>query len=255
LQCGTSHNLGQNFARAFDVMFQDKDGKQKLVWATSWGVSTRLIGALIMTHSDDNGLILPPRMAAKQVVIIPIWKDEEQKTQVMEFTNTIYHDLKDTVDVILDDREQYKPGYKYNEWEMQGIPLRIEIGPRDVQENKVVVVPRDTKEKQFVNVTDLRNKIRSELVTMQARLFENARKMRDENTFEISDYEAFRERVEKDNGFYLTHWCGSAACEEKVKEETKATIRLIPFEQTGKKGRCMICGSESDQQVIFAKAY
>ena len=255
LQAGTSHNLGQNFARAFDVMFQDKDGKQKLVWATSWGVSTRLIGALIMTHSDDNGLILPPRMATNQVVIIPIWKDEEQKTRVMEFTNSIYNDLKNGVDVILDDREQYKPGYKYNEWEMQGIPLRIEIGPRDVEENKVVVVPRDTKEKQFVNVHDLRNKIESELVTMQARLFENARKMRDENTREISDYDAFREQVENDNGFYRTYWCGSTACEEKVKEETKATIRLIPFEQSGKKGRCMVCGSESVQQVIFAKAY
>ncbi len=228
---------------------------KSLVWATSWGVSTRLIGALIMTHSDDNGLVLPPQMATKQVVIIPIWKSEDQKIQVMQFAEQVHSMLKGAVDIILDDREQYKPGYKYNEWEMQGIPLRIEIGPRDVEENKIVLVPRDTREKQFVGIDDLRNKIESELVSMQARLVEKARLMRDENTFEISDYEAFKQRIDANNGFYLTHWCGSAECEEKVKEETKATIRLIPFDQTGNKGSCMVCGSESELRVIFARAY
>jgi len=255
LQAGTSHNLGQNFARAFDVKFQDQDGQQKFVWATSWGVSTRLIGALIMTHSDDNGLVLPPRMATKQVVIIPIWKNEDQKTQVMQFADNIYNAVKDHFDIILDDREQYKPGYKYNEWEMQGIPIRIEIGPRDVQENKVVLVPRDTKEKQFIGVDDIRNKIGSELVSMQTRLLERARVMRDENTFEVSDYQKFKEQIDEKHGFYRTHWCSSVECEEKVKDETKATIRLIPFDQSGKKGPCMVCGTESDQQVIFARAY
>ncbi len=255
LQAGTSHNLGENFSKAFDVKFQDQDGKLKYVWATSWGVSTRLIGALIMTHSDDNGLILPPRMATKQAVIIPIWKNDEHKEMVMQYTQNVYRMLNSDINTILDDREQYKPGYKYNEWEMQGIPLRIEIGPREVEENQVVLVPRDTKQKQYIGTDDLGNKIQAALVTMQARLFENARIMRESNTFEISDYNAFKEQIDSHGGFYLSYWCGSNECEERIKEETKATIRLIPFEQKGSKASCMVCGSESDKQVIFARAY
>ena len=255
LQAGTSHNLGQNFARAFDVKFQDKDGKLQLVWATSWGVSTRLIGALIMTHSDDNGLILPPKMATRQVVIVPIWRNEEEQDLVKKFTAKIYEDIRHAFNVILDDREQYKPGYKFTEWEMQGIPLRIEIGPKDVGKNQVVIVARDSKEKTFFELGNLRNKIEDELVSMQERMYERAKEMRIANTFAISNYDQFKNQIEEPGGFYEAHWCGSADCEEKIKEDTKATIRLIPFEQSGDKGKCLYCGSDCSEQVVFARAY
>lgn len=255
LQAGTSHNLGQNFAKAFDVKFQDKEGKLQYVWATSWGVSTRLIGALIMSHSDDQGLILPPRMATNQVVIIPIFRTDEEKAKVMAMAEKVYEDLKTENRVLLDDREQYKPGYKFTEWEMQGIPLRIEIGPKDVEKDQVVIVCRDSKEKIFSPVSGLRNKIETELVSMQKRMFEKARQMREDNTFEVSDYKEFKEKNEAQNGFYNAFWCGSATCEEKIKDETKATIRLIPFDQQPESGKCLCCNENADQKVIFAKAY
>ncbi len=255
LQAGTSHNLGQNFAKAFDVKFQDKEGKLQYVWATSWGVSTRLIGALIMTHSDDNGLVIPPKMASKQVVIIPIWRNDEEKTSVIEFASKLYDELKDPFSVIFDDREQHKPGYKFTEWEMQGIPIRIEIGPKDVEKNQVVIVTRDTKEKTFFELGDLRNKIKGELVTMQQRMYDRAKTMRIENTFEIDDYNEFKQNIESPGGFYETFWCGSRDCEDKIKTDTKATIRLIPFEQSGDQGKCLYCGSDSSEKVVFAKAY
>ena len=255
LQAGTSHNLGQNFAKAFDVKFQDKEGKLQHVWATSWGVSTRLIGALIMTHSDDNGLILPPKMATNQIVIIPIWRNDEEKSEVQKFTAKIYEELRQDFQVILDDREQYKPGYKFTEWEMQGIPLRIEIGPKDVEKNQVVIVLRDTKEKTFFELGNLRNKIAEELVTMQKRLYDRAKKMRVDNTFEISDYKNFKQEINSPGGFFEAFWCGSRECEDKIKEDTKATIRLIPFDQPDKQGKCLYCGSDSSDKVIFAKAY
>ena len=255
LQSGTSHNLGQNFAKAFDVKFQDKEGKLQHVWATSWGVSTRLIGALIMTHSDDNGLVLPPKMATNQIVIIPIWRSDDEKSQVQKFTAKIHEELKQDYQVILDDREQYKPGYKFTEWEMQGIPLRIEIGPKDVEKNQVVIVARDTKEKTFFELGDLRNKIAEELVSMQKRMYDRAKKMRVDNTFEIYDYEKFKQDVDSTGGFYEAFWCGSRKCEDKIKEDTKATIRLIPFDQPDKQGKCLYCGSESSEKVVFAKAY
>jgi prolyl-tRNA synthetase len=255
LQAGTSHNLGQNFAKAFDVKFQDKEGKLQHVWATSWGVSTRLIGALIMTHSDDNGLILPPKMATNQIVIIPIWRSDEEKSEVQKFTAKIYEELRQDFQVILDDREQYKPGYKFTEWEMQGIPLRIEIGPKDVEKNQVVIVPRDTKEKTFFELGNLRNKIADDLVTMQKRLYDRAKKMRVDNTFEISDYEKFKQEIDSPGGFFEAYWCGSRECEDKIKEDTKATIRLIPFDQPDKQGNCLYCGSDSSDKVVFAKAY
>jgi prolyl-tRNA synthetase len=255
LQSGTSHNLGQNFAKAFDVKFQDKEGKLNYVWATSWGVSTRLIGALIMVHSDDNGLVLPPKMATNPVVIIPIWKSDVQKEQILELANTIKKDLNQDFNVILDDREQYKPGYKYSEWELQGIPLRIEIGPKDVEKKQVVVVRRDTREKIFVPVIELRNKINNLLVVMQQEMFEKAKTMREEFTFEIDDYKEFKNVIDNPGGFLKSHWCGSDNCEQKVKDETKATIRLIPFEKQNEKGKCIVCGNESTGRVIFAKAY
>ncbi len=255
LQSGTSHNLGQNFAKAFDVKFQDKKGKLNHVWATSWGVSTRLIGALIMVHSDDNGLVLPPKMATNQVVIIPIWKTDEQKEQVLELANNIKNDLKQECSILLDDREQYKPGYKFSEWELQGIPLRIEIGPKDVENNQVVVVRRDIREKIFVPVIELRNKINNLLVVMQQEMLDKARAMREEFTFEINDYNEFKKVVNDQGGFLKSHWCGSAECEQKVKDDTKATIRLIPFEKEIEHGKCLVCGEKSAGRVVFAKAY
>ena len=256
LQSGTSHNLGQNFAKAFDVKFQDKDGQLQSVWATSWGISTRLIGALIMAHSDDRGLVLPPKMATNQVVIIPIWKSEEEKVRVLSFANKVYDDLKgDVINVILDDREQFKPGFKFTEWELQGIPIRMEIGPRDEEAQKVVLVRRDTHEKIYVFKDEIRNKINSLLVTMQKGLLEKSRRFREENTHIIDDYDQFKRQLEDQGGFFNAHWCGSADCEQKIKDETKATIRLIPFEEVDKPGKCILCGSESDSRVIFARAY
>ncbi len=254
LQAGTSHNLGQNFAKAFDVRFQDKDGEQKLVYATSWGVSTRLVGALIMTHSDNNGLVLPPRLAQTQLVVIPIWK-ESNRQQVFGFTEKIYSALKTRFSVQLDDRDQYKPGFKYAEWEMVGIPLRVEIGPRDVENNQVMLVRRDTREKIQVSAGDLLEKIDEILERMQKDMFARALKFREENTFQIDDYSEFRKVLDDKGGFIEAHWCGSAGCEDKIKEDTKATIRNIPFNRKPEKGKCIICGNESDGRVIFARAY
>jgi prolyl-tRNA synthetase len=255
LQAGTSHNLGQNFAKAFDVKFQDKDGSVKTVWATSWGVSTRLIGALIMAHSDDNGLVLPPKMAAKQVVIVPIWHKEEEKAKVIAFADKIKEEIGKDISVIIDDREQFKPGYKFAEWELQGVPLRIEIGPRDEAGKQVVVVRRDNREKTFLPEEDIRNKIGEQLVTMQKGMFDKALKFREENTFNVDSYERFKEQIEEPGGFLNSHWCGSAECEEKIKEDTKATIRIIPFERDDEKGKCLCCNAESAGRVIFARAY
>jgi prolyl-tRNA synthetase len=255
LQSGTSHNLGQNFAKAFDVKFQDKDGSLQSVWATSWGVSTRLIGALIMAHSDDNGLVLPPKMATNQVVIIPIWKSDEEKSRVLQFANQVFEELKQDVRILLDDREQFKPGYKFTEWELQGIPVRIEIGPRDEANKQVVIVRRDTRDKNIVTATEIRNKTNSLLVTMQKDLLDKSRVFREKNTHTIDTYDDFREQLENPGGFFSAHWCGSADCEFKIKEETKATIRLIPFEQPDDPGKCMFCGNDSKGRVIFARAY
>ena len=253
LQAGTSHNLGQNFAKAFDVKYQDKDGGLQYVWATSWGVSTRLIGALIMAHSDDRGLVLPPKMARRPVVIVPIWRGDDEKKAVLEYADGVLKELKSKFQVIFDDRDQYKPGFKFSEWELQGIPLRIEIGPRDVAKNALVMVRRDTMEKQFVSRTGIVDTVAAELKAMQREMLERARTFREANTFEIDDYEVFKKEV--DSGFLKSHWCGSAECEAKVKTDTKATIRNIPFDQKKEPGKCIICGGESNGRVIFAKAY
>jgi prolyl-tRNA synthetase len=254
LQAGTSHNLGQNFARAFDVKFQDRDGELKYVYATSWGVSTRLIGALIMVHGDDNGIIIPPRLASTQLVIIPIWK-ESNKQEVFAFTEKIYQSVRQHYSVKLDDREQYKPGYKYAEWELQGVPLRIEIGPRDVQNDQVMLVRRDTREKIPAKTSELIEKIQQVLDQIQHDLFQRALKFREKNTHRTDDYQEFQEILEEKGGFIEAHWCGSAECEEKVKEDTKATIRNIPFDREAEKGRCIVCGKPSEGRVIFARAY
>ncbi|RMG43207.1 MAG: proline--tRNA ligase, partial [Methanobacteriota archaeon] len=209
LQAGTSHYLGENFARAFDVKFQDQDGQVKYVHATSWGVSTRLIGALIMVHGDDNGLVLPPRIAPKQAVIVPIWRGDDTKKTVLEFAQKIHLSLKEKFTVILDDRDQYKPGYKFNEWEIQGVPVRIEIGPRDVENNQVVLVRRDTREKIQVNADEVVEKLEQLLEEIQNSLFEKAKAFRDENSYQIDDYNEFKEILENKGGFIYSHWCGS----------------------------------------------
>lgn len=254
LQAGTSHFLGQNFARAFDVKFQDRDGEQKYVYATSWGVSTRLIGALVMTHGDDNGVIIPPRLAPLQIVVVPIWK-EETRSEVLAFSSKIFNELKESFTVFLDDRDQYKPGYKFAEWELQGIPLRIEIGPRDVKNQQVTFVRRDSLQKSSVGTENLKRQASEMLETIQQALFARALKMRDENTHLVDDYGEFKAIIDTRGGFIRSHWCGSGSCELKIKEETKATIRNIPFESEAEEGSCIICGKKSAQRVVFARAY
>ncbi len=255
LQAGTSHNLGQNFAKAFDVQFQDKEGKLQYVWATSWGVSTRLIGALIMAHSDDRGLVLPPRMAQRPIVMVPIWRGDDQKQEVLDYADGVLKELKTKYNVIFDDRDQYKPGYKFSEWELQGIPLRLEIGPKDVAKNALVMVRRDTMEKQFVSREGILQTVETAMEAMQREMLERARNFQQENTFDVDDYGTFKEIVKGKGGFIRAHWCGNPECETKVKNDTKATIRNIPFDQKKEAGKCLICGGNSDGRVIFAKAY
>jgi prolyl-tRNA synthetase len=255
LQAGTSHNLGENFAKAFDVQFQDKEGELNYVWATSWGVSTRLIGALIMAHSDDRGLVLPPKMAQRPVVIVPIWRGDDEKIKVLEFSESVLKELKTEYNVIFDDREQYKPGYKFSDWELQGIPLRIEIGPKDVEKNNVVLVRRDTMQKEFVSRKGIQETVKETLKKMQKEMLENARAFRDKNTFDVDDYDQFKNMIDNDGGFLMSHWCGNADCETKVKDDTKATIRCIPFEHREEKGKCIVCGNVSTERVLFARAY
>ena len=255
LQAGTSHNLGQNFAKAFDVTFQDEKGESQYVWATSWGVSTRLIGALIMTHSDDKGLVIPPRLAPTQAVVVPIWKGEEErqwlKTEVAAMTKTWGKEFSFKVD----DREAYRPGWKFNEWEQRGVPIRIEIGPKDLEKKQVVLVRRDTGEKKAVSRTGLDQQILDLLAKMQSDLFARAKKFRDGNSHVLDDYETFKQQIDEPGGFFWVHWCGECACEDRLQEETKATIRCIPFEGDKDAGKCLLCGGKSKQRVVVAKAY
>jgi len=254
LQSGTSHNLGQNFAKAFDVTFQDKDGSVKYVYATSWGVSTRLIGALVLTHGDDQGVIIPPKLADTQAVIIPIWQ-ENSRDKVFQFTAGVYEKLQKKFSVKLDDRDQYKPGYKYTEWEMVGVPVRIEIGPRDIDNKQVMVVRRDNRQKIAVPIDNLNAALQDILDTVQKDLFTKALEFQKTNTYSIDEYQEFIKVQDEKGGFVQAHWCGSPECEEKVKDDTKATIRNIPFDRKQEKGKCIVCGKDSDGRVIFAKAY
>lgn len=254
LQSGTSHHLGQNFAKAFDVTFQDKDGSVKHVYATSWGVSTRLVGALILTHGDDSGVIIPPKLAQVQLVIIPIWQ-ESTRQKVSDFTEQIYQKILPHFAVQLDSRDQYKPGYKFTEWEMIGVPLRIEIGPRDVDNRQVTIVRRDNRQKISVGADSLVPQLKQILDQIQQDLFQKALDFQKANTYSINEYEEFKKILEEKSGFIEAHWCGSAGCENKVKEETKATIRNIPFDRLKEMGKCIICGKDSEGRVIFAKAY
>ncbi len=259
LQAGTSHNLGQNFAKAFGIQYLDKNNQLQYCWTTSWGMSTRMIGAIIMTHGDDQGLILPPRLAPIQVIIVPIWKSgsEDEKTRVLEGVERIKRALDGRVRLEIDAREEYSPGWRFNEWELRGVPIRIEIGPKDIQKNQVVLARRDTTEKLSVPQDQLVERVPALLDEIQKDLFERAKKFRDDNTVELSDYEKFKEFMEGEGsrGFVRAYWCGSRECEAQIKADTKATTRCIPFEQPGRPGKCIRCGKDANEQAIFAKAY
>jgi prolyl-tRNA synthetase len=256
LQSGTSHNLGQNFAKAFELKFQDEAGDWQYAWNTSWGVSTRLIGAVIMAHGDDNGLVLPPRIAPIQAVIVPIYRTKDPKEKILAKAAEIRDRLvRAGVEVRLDDRENLNPGFKFNEWEMQGVPLRIEIGPRDLEKSSVVCVKRPTREKSFVSMDGVEDSVLRLLDDVQREMFEAARERRDSATHAVDSYDEFKSRLEETPGFLLAHWCGSQECEDRVQEETKATIRCLTFDQPQEAGRCILCGSESKRRVHFAKAY
>ncbi len=256
LQAGTSHNLGQNFAKAFDVTFQDEDGEVKSVYATSWGVSTRLIGAIIMTHGDDNGVIMPPKLASIQLVIIPITKGEEERNQILEHIEKITISWNGKFSFKVDDREGYRPGWKFNEWEQRGVPLRIEIGPKDYEKQQVILVRRDTREKTPVPLEELTVTIEKTLDNIQHNLYKSALKFREDNTFMIDDYQEFKSKIEDPGGFFWMHWCGKTECEDRMQEETKATIRCIPLENPYiEAGRCLLCGEASYRRVIAGKAY
>jgi prolyl-tRNA synthetase len=255
LQAGTSHNLGQNFAKAFDVTFQDQHGKQQLVYATSWGMSTRMIGALIMTHGDDRGLVLPPRLAPLQVVFIPIFKGKEGHGEVLGYIEQIAASLDGEISYRVDTREEYTPGWKFNEWEQAGIPIRIEVGPRDLQRGEVLAVRRDTGEKISLPKDSVKEKVRELLDEIQIFLYRRALGFREENTTKVEDYETFKEVVTEQGGFLYTHWCGDPECEDQIKQETMATVRCIPLESGEDIGTCIRCGKESEEPVYFAKAY
>ena len=254
LQAGTSHFLGQNFARAFDIKYLDQNNELQYCWTTSWGVSTRMVGAIIMVHGDDQGLILPPRLAPIQVVIVPIWKSAEERERVLAAAEEVRARLGG-LRCELDAREEYTPGWKFHHWEMKGVPLRVEIGPRDVAEGQVVLARRDTGQKLAVPQQGLAERVSELLDEIQRNLFRRAKKFLDDNSYHLDDYEEFKRIIGEDGGFIYTHWCGSADCEARIKEETKATIRCLPLDQPGTKGRCIYCGKEADQIALFARAY
>lgn len=256
LQAGTSHFLGQNFAKAFDVKFTSKEGKQELVWATSWGVSTRLMGALIMTHSDDHGLVLPPKLAPNQVVIVPIYKGEEQLAQISEVANKLADDLRrEGVSVKYDDRDTHKPGWKFAQYELQGVPVRLAIGPKDLEKGQVELARRDTLTKEFVPQSAVVAKVKSLMTEIQDSLYQNALNFRKEHTTEVENFDDFKEVLKNKGGFISAHWDGTSETENKIKELTKATIRCIPLEAIEEEGSCVYSGKPSRQRVLFAKAY
>ncbi len=255
LQVGTSHNLGENFAKAFDVTFQDQHGKQQWVYATSWGMSTRMIGALIMTHGDDQGLVLPPRLAPLSVVFIPIFKGDGGHGEILEYIDKIGASLGGDINYRVDAREGYTPGWKFNEWERAGVPIRVEVGPRDLQRGEVVVVRRDTGEKMNLSKEGLREKVNELIEDIQAFLYERALRFRVENTFRVDNYQAFKDIIADKSGLIHAYWCGDPVCEDLIKRETMATIRCIPFESDGEDGACVWCGNTSRERVYFAKAY
>ncbi|MDA0719095.1 MAG: proline--tRNA ligase [Bacteroidetes bacterium] len=256
LQAGTSHFLGQNFAKAFDVKFSDKDGSLNHVWATSWGVSTRLVGALIMTHSDDNGLVLPPKLAPDQVVIVPIYRTDQQYADTVAKGQEIVQLLRQKgVRVKLDARDTHKPGWKFNEYELKGVPIRIALGPKDLENNTIEVARRDTLSKELISQAEAVDYIVALLDTIQENLFQKAMEMRVSLTHEAEDYEQFKRLLEEKGGFVWAHWDGTSETEERIKAETKATIRCIPLDGPVTPGKCILTGKNSSRKVLFARAY
>lgn len=256
LQAGTSHFLGQNFAKAFDVKFANREGKQEYVWATSWGVSTRLMGALVMTHSDDNGLVLPPNLAPIQVVIVPIYKGLEQLDAISEKVDPLVKELRAKgISVKYDKRDTHKPGFKFNEYELKGVPVRLAVGQRDLENGTFEVARRDTLEKASVKADEVIAKIETLMKDIQENIFKKALDFREERITMVDTYEEFKKVIEEKGGFVSAHWDGTTATEDKIKEETKATIRCIPLNAELEEGRCMVTGNPSTQRVLFAKAY
>lgn len=256
LQAGTSHFLGQNFAKAFDVKFANKEGKLDYVWATSWGVSTRLMGALVMAHSDDAGLVLPPKLAPIQVVIVPIFRSEEELAQITAYVDVLSKELKaKNIRVKYDDRDTQRPGFKFAEYELKGIPLRVAIGGRDMANGTVELARRDTKTKETVQQAGLADNIENLLVEIQANIYQKALKFRTENTREANTYEEFKQMLDETPGFISAHWDGTPETEERIKAETKATIRCIPLDNKLEDGKCILTGKPSIQRVLFARAY
>jgi prolyl-tRNA synthetase len=269
LQAGTSHFLGQNFSKAFDVTFQNQAGQREHPWATSWGVSTRLVGGLIMTHSDDQGLVLPPRLAPIHVVIVPIYRKPEERQAVCAAAQSLADALRglpadpwfnyEPLVVKVDDRDQFQPGYKFNEWELKGVPIRVELGPKDLAKNACVLARRDLPGKEAkemgVPLSAAPTRIVELLKAMQSALLERARKFRDANTFEVNSYDEFKKKIEEPGGFLWAHWDRTRETEDKIAADTKATIRCIPFDRPAEKGKCILTGQPSEGRVVFAKAY
>ena len=255
LQMGTSHFLGQNFSKPFEVKFADKDNVENFVWQTSWGVSWRLIGAMIMTHGDDKGLVLPPKVAPIQVVIIPIYYTDDDAQKVLKKANELQNNIiSKNIRVHIDDRDQLTPGYKFHDWELKGIPLRIEIGPKDIEKNKVVLVKRYNKEKTDISFDDVAGKLDGVLVDIQKQMLISGKKVLDEMIHNISSYDEFKSQIEK-GGLLQTPWCGKQECEEKIKEETGADIRVIPFGSEDSSKKCVYCNEQSISVPIFARGY
>ena len=256
LQAGTSHMLGQNFAKVFGVKYLDKSGREQFVWQTSWGLSTRIVGALIMVHSDDKWLVLPPKIASTPVVIVPIWSSEDERDLAVGKANNLAQSLRKELDVnVKVDEREGRPGFKFFEWEKKGIPIRVELGPKDIANESLVLVRRDTGEKTTVKEGVAISFINNLLETIQADLFKKALAFQEENTHWVDDRKAFQDVLKNKGGFILAHWCGDSSCEEQIAEETKATIRCIPFDQKKEKGKCIKCEKDSESRVIFAKAY
>jgi len=256
LQAGTSHFLGQNFAKAFDVKFQSREGTLEYVWGTSWGVSTRLMGALIMAHSDDSGLVLPPKLAPIQVVIIPIYRNDEQLAQISARVNEIVKGLrKKGISVKFDNSDANKPGWKFAEYELRGVPVRLAMGGRDLENGTIELARRDTRTKETVEVAGIEDRIEALLAEIQQNIYQKALDFREANTHHVDNYEAFKEVLDEKSGFILAHWDGTPETEERIKEETKATIRCIPYNAPQEAGQCILTGRPSTQRVLFARAY
>ncbi|HYP24063.1 MAG TPA: His/Gly/Thr/Pro-type tRNA ligase C-terminal domain-containing protein, partial [Actinomycetota bacterium] len=256
LQCGTSHFLGQNFSKAYDVQFLNKEGEQEYAWGTSWGFSTRMIGGTIMAHGDDRGLRLPPAIAPVQVVVVPIYRNDEEQSSVLGAAAKIRDALAgDGIKVRVDDRDQHRPGFKFSEWELKGVPIRIEIGPRDLAADQVTLADRITGDKEQVPIDQTIAGMRGRLDASQAALLADATAFRDANTHEATTFDQLKEGVESEGGFWIGPWCGDAACEEKVTAETKATIRVLPLEREDPGAACLVCGSSGNERATWAKAY